>query len=183
MVTDVFDDHPIDQTERLDNGRLYRLGVGIALRNPGGQIFVGQRSDQADASWQMPQGGLDAGESPLQALWRELAEEVGIGKAQVKLAASYNAADQGWSRYDVPDDFQPTVLGGRYHGQCQRWFALDFVGDDADIRLDAIPPAEFRDWRWVDAVELPGLIVPFKRELYQQLQGWLATLPPPRGLR
>ncbi|MCA3249996.1 MAG: RNA pyrophosphohydrolase [Rhodospirillaceae bacterium] len=167
------DDQAIAKAERLIDGRLYRLGVGIALRNRLGQVFVGQRSDSSTA-WQMPQGGLDDGESPLQALWRELKEEVGIDARQARLVAMHPE----WLHYDLTPDLIGRLWNSRYQGQCQRWFALDFIGEPHEIAIDdsATTPAEFQAWRWQDIDALPDIIVDFKRDLYGTLRDWLAGL-------
>lgn len=168
------DDQAIAKAERLIDGRLYRLGVGIALRNRLGQVFVGQRSDQSSTAWQMPQGGLDDGESPLQALWRELKEEVGIDARQARLVAMHPE----WLHYDLTPDLIGRLWNSRYQGQCQRWFALDFIGEPHEIAIDdsTTAPAEFQAWRWQDIDALPDIIVDFKRDLYGQLRDWLAGL-------
>ncbi len=140
----------------------YRPCVGIMLIDRGGRIFVAQRIDNPSAAWQMPQGGIDAGESPRQAALRELREEVGTDKAEI-LAESRN-----WWRYDLPAERVPQLWGGRYRGQEQRWFALRFLGDDADIDIETESP-EFRAWRWAELAELPDIIVPFKRQIYQEV--------------
>lgn len=167
------DDQAIAKAERLIDGRLYRLGVGIALRNRLGQVFVGQRSDSSTA-WQMPQGGLDDGESPLQALWRELKEEVGIDARQARLVAMHPE----WLHYDLTPDLIRRLWNSRYQGQCQRWFALDFIGEPHEIVIDdsTTAPAEFQAWRWQDIDALPDIIVDFKRDLYGHLRDWLAGL-------
>ena len=137
----------------------YRPCVGIMLIDPGGRVFVGQRIDAPGTAWQMPQGGIDEGESPRQAALRELREEVGTDQAEV-LAESRDL----W-RYDLPAELVPRLWGGRYRGQEQKWFALRFLGRDADIDIATEAP-EFRAWRWAELAELPDLIVPFKRQIY-----------------
>ena len=137
----------------------YRPCVGIMLIDPGGRVFVGQRIDAPGTAWQMPQGGIDEGESPRQAALRELREEVGTDQAEV-LAESRDL----W-RYDLPAELVPRLWGGRYRGQEQKWFALRFLGRDADIDIATAAP-EFRAWRWAELAELPDLIVPFKRQIY-----------------
>jgi putative (di)nucleoside polyphosphate hydrolase len=169
------DDQAIAKAERLIDGHLYRLGVGIALRNHLGQVFVGQRNDQSSTAWQMPQGGLDDGESPLQALWRELKEEVGIDARHARLVAMHPE----WLHYDLTPDLIGRLWNSRYQGQCQRWFALDFIGEPHEIAIDGgstTAPAEFQAWRWQNIDALPDIIVAFKRDLYGQLRDWLAGL-------
>jgi len=138
----------------------YRRGVGIMLLDRRGQVFVAQRIDTAEEAWQMPQGGIDRGETPREAALRELEEEIGTAKARVL------AESRDWLRYDLPADLVPRVWGGRFRGQEQKWFAMLFEGSEADIRLDAGKP-EFTVWRWAALEDLPALIVAFKRPLYQ----------------
>lgn len=137
----------------------YRPGVGIVLLDRRGHAFVGRRLDTPDA-WQMPQGGIDAGETPLEAARRELIEEVGTDRAELL------AESRGWLSYDLPPEIAARIWGGRYRGQTQKWFAFRFTGRDADIDVRTAHP-EFDAWRWVPAGELPRLIVPFKRPLYR----------------
>ncbi len=147
----------------------YRPAVGIMLLNARRQVFVGQRLDSTLEAWQMPQGGIDKGETPEQAAWRELGEEVGTNAAEI-LAIS---AD--WLDYDLPADLQGKLWGGRYRGQRQKWFAMRFTGTDADIAIDT-PEPEFRAWMWADPAKLPELIVPFKRPLYEAVLAEFAAL-------
>jgi putative (di)nucleoside polyphosphate hydrolase len=136
----------------------YRPAVGIMLLNPDNRVFVAQRRDLPGA-WQMPQGGIDPGEEPRQAAFRELAEEIGTANAEVI------AESAQWLRYDLPPELVGRVWGGRYRGQAQKWFAMRFLGRDAEINLETEHP-EFDAWQWVPAADLPRLIVPFKRQLY-----------------
>ncbi len=145
------------------NARLpYRAGVGAMLIDRGGRVFVAQRIDSPSDAWQMPQGGIDDGESPRQAVLRELREETGTAKAEII------AETRDWVRYDFPAELVAKLWGGRFRGQEQKWFALSFLGTDADIDIATEEP-EFRAWRWVDPAELPDLIVPFKRRMYEDL--------------
>jgi putative (di)nucleoside polyphosphate hydrolase len=137
----------------------YRPGVGIILLNRRGQVFVGRRIDQTVESWQMPQGGIDQGETPAEAALRELWEEVGTRKAEIIREA------KDWLVYDLPAHLIGVALHGKYRGQKHKWFALRFTGTDADIDLKKHEP-EFAAWRWAAMDELPELIVPFKREIY-----------------
>ena len=139
----------------------YRPGVGVMLINGEGRVFVAQRIDMQSQAWQMPQGGIDPGESPRQAALRELREEVGSAEAEIIAEA------RDWIRYDFPAELVPK-RGGRFRGQEQKWFALRYLGTDADIDIATEAP-EFRAWRWAEMEELPDLIVPFKRRLYQDL--------------
>ncbi|MCW8914851.1 MAG: RNA pyrophosphohydrolase [Magnetovibrio sp.] len=138
----------------------YRLGVGAVLLNTDGLVFVAQRIDTPGA-WQLPQGGIDQDEDPDVAVMRELAEEIGTNDAEVI------AKTEDWLAYDLPKDVRKKVWKGRYRGQKQMWYAMRFKGEDRDINLEAHKHPEFSEWRWVEMKELPELIVPFKRDLYQ----------------
>ena len=146
----------------------YRPAVGIMLVNPAGLAFVGRRIDMPAglAAWQMPQGGIDPGETPREAAFRELKEEVGTDKAEIL------AESGGWYHYDVPPEIVIEITqphwGGRYRGQRQKWFLMRFTGTDADIN-PATEHQEFDAWEWVEPRRLPELIVPFKRPLYCDL--------------
>ncbi len=142
----------------------YRPCAGVMLLNRDGKVFVGQRLDSVLEAWQMPQGGIDPGEDPLDAAWRELWEETGVERALAELVAE--APDE--LTYDLPVDLIGKVWKGKWRGQRQRWFLFRFLGEDADVNI-ATPEPEFRAWRWIDPAELPDVIVPFKRELYRQL--------------
>ncbi|MSO91315.1 MAG: RNA pyrophosphohydrolase [Acetobacteraceae bacterium] len=146
----------------------YRLNVGAVLFNAARQVLVARRADLPNAEgpaggWQLPQGGIDAGEDPRRAVLRELAEEIGTDRAEII------GEHPEWLAYDLPADLIGVALRGKYRGQRQRWFALRFTGMDADIRLDADPHPEFDAWRWVALGELPGLAVSFKRPIYTVL--------------
>ncbi len=144
----------------------YRLNVGAALFNKDGRVLIGRRADMATSAphvWQMPQGGIDAGEDPRQAVLRELEEEVGTSNAEIL------AQHPEWLSYDLPPELVGKLFGGRFRGQRQLWFALRFLGEDYDIRLDAHTHPEFVAWRWADLGELPGLCVPFKRAIYERI--------------
>ncbi|MEE9139895.1 MAG: RNA pyrophosphohydrolase [Alphaproteobacteria bacterium] len=140
----------------------YRRGVGLMILNRDSRVFVARRIDTPSAAWQMPQGGIDPGESTREAAMRELEEEIGTDKAEII------AEHKGWLKYDLPRDLVPRIWGGRYRGQMQKWFALRFLGQDSDIKIDTERP-EFLEWKWVEMRELPDLIVPFKRQLYRDL--------------
>ena len=140
----------------------YRPCVGIILLNSAGRVFVGQRIDSPGDAWQMPQGGIDDGETPEAAARRELKEETGTANAEII------AESGGWLSYDLPEDLRPKLWGGRYRGQTQKWFVMRFLGRDAEIDI-ATPEAEFSAWKWVAPGDLPDLIVPFKRALYETL--------------
>lgn len=138
----------------------YRPNVGILLINADGRIFAGRRIDQTVEAWQMPQGGIDEGETPREAALREMREETGTDKAEILREHS------GWLTYDLPDADIGVALHGRFRGQKQKWLALRFTGTDADINLSSREP-EFADWRWMTVAELMASIVPFKREVYR----------------
>jgi putative (di)nucleoside polyphosphate hydrolase len=142
----------------------YRPCAGVMLINRKGQVFVGQRLDSVLEAWQMPQGGIDPGEDPLEAAWRELREETGVARELAELVAT--APDE--LTYDLPEDLIGKVWKGKWRGQRQRWFLFRFLGEDSDVNIATAEP-EFRAWRWAASEELPDIIVPFKRVLYQQL--------------
>ena len=150
----------------------YRPCVGMLLLNAAGQVFVGRRIDTAkegDNIWQMPQGGIDKGETPEQAVLREMEEEIGTDKAEIF------AESTRWLHYDLPDHLVGKVWKGKYRGQKQRWFALRFLGDDADIDLATEHP-EFDAWQWVDLEDVPSLVIPFKRDTYRAVVEEFRTL-------
>jgi putative (di)nucleoside polyphosphate hydrolase len=140
----------------------YRQGVGLMLFNPQGLVFTAKRIDTEAEAWQMPQGGIDEGETAQQAVFREMKEEIGTDSAEI-LGES---AD--WLRYELPQDVVGKVWKGRYRGQMQKWFALRFTGRDCDIDIRTEHP-EFSDWRWSRLDQLLDLIVPFKRDLYRAI--------------
>jgi putative (di)nucleoside polyphosphate hydrolase len=148
-----------DPFERLP----YRPGVGIMLLNREGAVFVAQRIDMPSDAWQMPQGGIDKGETPLDAAWREMREEIGTHRAELMAESS------DWLTYDLPRDLAAKLWRGRFRGQRQKWFAFRFTGTDRDIDIAGHDHPEFSQWRWAAMAELPSLIVPFKRQLYQRL--------------
>ena len=141
----------------------YRPCVGIMVFNKDGKVFVGKRIDQTVEGWQMPQGGIDKGESPKQAVLRELQEEVGTDKAEII------AVMEDWVTYDLPEHLIGVAFHGKYRGQKQKWFALRFTGEDGDIDLTSHEP-EFSAFKWVDLKTLPSMIVPFKRDTYKAVK-------------
>lgn len=144
----------------------YRPCAGFMLVNMQGLVFVGERIDpRAHGYWQMPQGGIDPGEHHRDAAIRELQEETGVGPDLVEIIAGTSEP----LRYDLPPDLIGRVWKGRYRGQEQYWYLGRFKGSDADIDLDAHDPAEFKSFRWVEPQQLPELIIPFKRAVYEQI--------------
>ena len=142
----------------------YRPCVGVMLVNNEGRVFVGRRIDNREGDWwQMPQGGVDEGEDLKEAALRELAEETGAKAEHVSLVGQTREP----IRYDLPEELMGKLWGGKYRGQEQIWFLARFSGADADIDLEAHDPPEFCDWKWVDAEQLPELIVPFKKRVYR----------------
>ena len=171
-------------TSRPDREALpYRDCVGVAVFNAQGNVFLGRRkgfddpekSDQQGAPWQMPQGGIDAGEDPLKAALRELYEETSM------TSVSLLAEAPEWIYYDLPDDLLGIGFKGKYRGQRQRWFAFAFTGDESEI--DVLAPgggkfsAEFDGWRWEKLSRTPSLIVPFKRDAYEKVVEAFGDIP------
>ncbi|MBP7241199.1 RNA pyrophosphohydrolase [Amaricoccus sp.] len=140
----------------------YRPCVGVILTNADGLVFAGQRIDSTAEAWQMPQGGIDPGEEPVDAALRELREETGVPAAAVEILAE--AAE--WIAYDLPHDLVPKLWKGRFRGQQQRWFLMRLTGGEGLIDI-ATPEPEFRAWRWAAPDELIEMIVPFKRATYR----------------
>ncbi|MGB3472703.1 MAG: RNA pyrophosphohydrolase [Erythrobacter sp.] len=151
----------------------YRPCAGFMLVNTSGLVFVGQRKEKrALGAWQMPQGGIDPGEDPQTAALRELEEETGVSHDLVEVVAPASQV----MRYDLPPDLLGKVWKGKYRGQEQHWYLGRFLGEDRDINLEAHDPAEFNAWRWITPVQLPDLIVPFKRDVYAKLVEEFAPL-------
>ena len=149
----------------------YRPCVGTMVLNRAGRVFIGRRTGGPEHidmvhAWQMPQGGIDAGEDPWPAALRELYEETSIRSVE-RLG---EIAD--WLTYDIPRDIVGQAWGGRYRGQTQKWYALRFTGDDREV--DILTPGdghdpEFVAWRWEHIERLPELVVPFKRPTYERV--------------
>jgi putative (di)nucleoside polyphosphate hydrolase len=161
----------------------YRPCVGIMLLNADNLVFIGQRrskrgmeTDETAYLWQMPQGGIDPGETPYQAAIRELAEETNVTSVALLAEA------EDWYSYDLPVDASRKAWRGRYQGQRQKWFALRFTGDEHEINVTApnggFKP-EFETWRWTRMEDLPGLIIPFKRPVYEQVVKTFARFAAP----
>ena len=142
--------------------RPYRPCVGIFLLNNDGFVFAGRRIDSRAEAWQMPQGGIDAGESPLQACMREMREEIGTNTAELV------SQHDDWPYYDIPLPLADRLWQGRYKGQKQKWMALRFTGDDSEINIATEEP-EFCEWKWLLPHDLVDLAVPFKRDVYQNV--------------
>ncbi len=142
----------------------YRPAAGVMLLNRERKVFVAQRLDSTLEAWQMPQGGLDEGEDPQVGALRELEEETGIGPEHVEIVARCPEE----LHYDLPDDLVGKLWKGKWRGQRQTWFLCRFTGRDEDIDIETAHP-EFRAWKWAEPAELPAMIVPFKRKLYEDL--------------
>lgn len=141
---------------------LYRSGVGIVVINPSKKIFVGKRIDNNSDAWQMPQGGIDSGEDEDKAMLRELQEETGIKDIKVLSKTS------DYLYYNLPYKLQRRFWGGKFLGQRQRWYLVEFTGDDKSINVATETP-EFSEWKWLSREEVINSIVSFKRDLYCQV--------------
>lgn len=147
----------------IDPGSLpYRPCVGLLLFNKERQVFVAKRIDTLVEAWQLPQGGIDEGEDPEQAVLRESQEEIGTCNFEIL------DRTENWLTYDLPPELIGKVWKGRYRGQRQKWFAARLQGPVSDININTAHP-EFDDFRWVPLAAIPDLIVPFKRDLYIEL--------------
>ncbi|MEL6978450.1 MAG: RNA pyrophosphohydrolase [Pseudomonadota bacterium] len=154
----------------------YRPCVGLMILNQDGLIFAGRRLDGGGESpaWQMPQGGIDPGEAPLEAGLRELREETGLAPEHVEVLGE----TRDWVKYDVPLALIGKLWGGRYRGQTQKWFALRLTAPDSAVNIETEDP-EFCEWRWMAADALIEAIVPFKRDIYRSVLGEFAPLREP----
>ncbi|MBY5971298.1 RNA pyrophosphohydrolase [Ferrimonas balearica] len=143
----------------------YRPCAGVMLVNELGLVFTGQRNDMKAGeppAWQMPQGGIDEGETPEEAALRELWEETGVSADKVTL----EAMTDDWILYDLPEHLLGKIWKGKYRGQKQKWALMRFHGSDADIDIATEHP-EFTEWKWMAPDELVENIVPFKRSVYE----------------
>ena len=139
-----------------------RQGVGIIVLNSNNQVFVGKRKDNPTDRWQMPQGGVDQGENLEEAMKRELKEETSIQNIKI-----IKELDE-WTEYELPDYLLGKIWKGKYKGQRQKWFIVRFLGDDTEINLNTKHP-EFIEWQWIKIENLPEVIVPFKKKVYEDL--------------
>ena len=141
----------------------FRKGIGVFLINEKNKLWVGKRIDFKNDYWQMPQGGIDDGEDPREAMIRELGEEVGIKKNYEILMEL-----EQWLSYLLPDYLKKVVWEGRYVGQIQKWFACRFYGKDEEINLETHKP-EFKDWKWIKPQDVMKSVIPFKKKLYRDV--------------
>lgn len=155
----------------------YRPCVGVVLLNREGLVWIGRRvskwsGDQSEHRWQMPQGGIDEGENPEDAAFRELLEEIGTANAEILAETS------GWLTYDLPAEALGIALKGKYRGQRQKWFAMRFLGEDSEIDISERPghKAEFSEWRWAPMGEAVESVVPFKQSVYREVEREFSAL-------
>lgn len=163
-----------DKKKKFDpEGVPYRRCVGMLILNDKGHAWAGHRIAEPDSEftgidllWQLPQGGIDKGEEPLAAAWREILEETGMESLELLGEIPH------WINYDLPPDLMGVAFKGKYRGQTQKWFAFRFHGDESEIRISPPPgghKAEFDEWAWHPLDDLPGLIVAFKRKVYEEV--------------
>ena len=140
-----------------------RLGVGIIVLNNKNKVFVGKRKDNPIDKWQMPQGGIDNNEKPLDAMKRELIEETSIEKIEILKEI------ENWLEYELPPHLVGKIWKGKYRGQTQKWFIVRFTGDEKEINIKTKKP-EFIEWKWINYERLPEVIVDFKKNVYKRLK-------------
>ncbi len=146
----------------IENKLPLRIGVGIIVLNNENQVFVGKRKDNPIDKWQMPQGGVDKGESFLNAMKRELFEETSIKNFEILKEL------EGWFTYELPKNLLGKIWRGKFRGQKQKWYIVRFIGNINEINLNTENP-EFIEWKWVEIDNLSKIIVEFKREIYKKL--------------
>ena len=148
----------------MENNKLpLRIGVGAIVINKENKIFVGKRKDHPNGDkWQMPQGGVNKGEDLLKAMKRELEEETSIKNIQILKEMD------GWTEYELPNYLIGKIWRGKYRGQKQKWFIVKFLGNDNEIDLRT-SNHEFIEWKWLEIESLPGVIVEFKKKIYEEL--------------
>ena len=140
----------------------YRTGVGIVVLNSKNKVFVGKRKDNPFDKWQMPQGGVDPNEPLVAAMKRELEEETSI--KNIKILKEFNQ----WLEYDLPENLIGKIWKGEFRGQKQKWFIIRFTGEENEININTEYP-EFIDWKWIDMILLPDLVVNFKKHVYENI--------------
>ena len=145
------------------NMRPYRPCVGIVLINENGKFFLGKRIDYKSQSWQMPQGGIDSGETSIKACFRELKEEVGTDKAEI----IHEMKD--WLHYDIPKNLADKLWNSKFKGQKQKWFFLKFLGTDKDININSHSHPEFREWKWEEPKLIIYDVIGFKKIVYEKV--------------
>ncbi len=150
------------KVEILEDSLPFRPGVGMMIIDKNDRVFVGKRVDSKANGWQMPQGGIDLGETPSTAALREMAEEIGSDKGEII------AESKRWYSYRLPEFLIPKLWDGKYCGQRQKWFLIRFTGQDSDINVKTKHP-EFDSWRWMEMHELLDNIIPFKYKLYSRI--------------
>tara|TARA_Y100000591_G_C21303381_1_gene437507 strand:+ start:43 stop:510 length:468 start_codon:yes stop_codon:yes gene_type:complete len=146
-----------------------RQGVGIIVLNSDNKVFVGKRKDNPIDKWQMPQGGIDVNETPLNAMKRELKEETSIIKIVILKEI------ESWLEYELPPNLLGKIWKGKYRGQKQKWFIVRFIGNENEINIKTKHP-EFIEWKWIDYNILPEVIVDFKKKVYEKLKIELGQL-------
>ena len=140
-----------------------RNGVGVIILNKKNEIFVGKRKDNPSDKWQMPQGGVDKGESYISAMRRELFEETSIKNIDILKEID------GFFEYELPDHLVGIIWKGKYKGQKQKWFLMRFIGNDSEININTSNP-EFLDWKWIDLDLITDVVVDFKHHIYKELK-------------
>lgn len=147
-------------THNIDSNLLpFRQGVGMVIFNKNKHIFVAKRLESKFEAWQMPQGGILVGETPSKAVLREMREEIGCNKANII------AETKKWYSYHIPHFLINKLWEGQYKGQKQKWFLVEFIGEDQEINIHTDTP-EFCEWKWVPIPEMLDIVVPFKKPLY-----------------